>query len=135
MKGNAIGRRTVLGGAAAAAVAPAALRVGSDVDYPPATPKGGVSEYYNNVPEMPSSIRALINKSDDAREQMHRRPTINGLDVDIASMRSWSPAMMVLVQKTRTDARRNIVDRLHEEADEAITRWQNSLFGKIIPRE
>ena len=78
-------------------------------------------------PEHPPWLDAIAKEANELDTRHYMRPTFDGLDLDLAMLRSPSPAYKIVTQRARDErqriARQSLWDRFHESRK----RWLKGL--------
>lgn len=131
---KAMGRRGILRGAVGlgAAIgigAPQSRTSGGAV--PPSVPRmgrhaSGVGPS-SSEPDPPAWLDALHKDANAADIERYRRPTFDGLDLDLAMLRSPSPAYKIVKQRVRDEAWRKRQESMWDKFWSANATWRRSL--------
>jgi hypothetical protein len=131
---KAMGRRGILRGAlglgAAVGIGAPQTQIGGGM-----TPRVSLRDLSGNqTPRIPSSepdppawLDALHKDANAVDRARHTRPTFDGLDLDLAMLRSPSPAYKIVKQRVRDEAWRRRQETLWEKFWSANAEWRRSL--------
>lgn len=119
---KAMGRRGILRGAVGLG---AAIGIGAPTERTSNVSFGNVPIGTGSAPGIPISepehppwLDAIAKEANELDTRHYMRPTFDGLDLDLAMLRSPSPAYKIVTQRVRDErqriARQSLWDRFHE---------------------
>jgi hypothetical protein len=129
MLGKALGRRGILRGFLGASAAAGLGRVNAGGHS--FASHGGIPIGRDEAAEHPDWLSALRKTTEKEANEFHDRPTIDGFDLDIAVMTSWSPAMKATIQRRRNIVRYEASSTLWERLHDTERKWRRS-FVKAV---
>ena len=130
---KAMGRRGVIRGAiglgAAIGIgAPGRVGGGLGQPMPPSgIPIGNPNSLSTTEPDHPPWLAALHEQAHAEDARRYAKPTFDGLDLDLAMIRSTSPAFKIVTQRVRDERRRVAHQSMWDKFYEGHKRWRKSL--------
>jgi hypothetical protein len=81
----------------------------------------------SSEPDPPAWLDALHKDANAVDRERYRRPTFDGLDLDLAMLRSPSPAYKIVTQRVRDEAWRKRQETMWDKFWSANAAWRRSL--------
>lgn len=129
----AMGRRNILRGALGlgAAIGLGAPRSsGASLGSPPSfSERGENGSGRCSIDPEPEWFRSLSRESHAAVNAINNRPDFDGLDLDLAMLRSPSPAYKIVMQRRRHVERRKACQTIWDRLDEARNKWMKGILS------
>lgn len=129
---KAMGRRGILRGAlglGAAVGIGAKQGLGGNGGLPIVGSYGGRVPPQAVEPEQPPWLEALGKAAEDAEREIYRHARFDSLEIDLAMLRSPSPAYKLVVQRARDERRRIAQQSLWERFTTGRKRWLRGVMS------